>query len=162
MKTLLIFRHAKSSRDNPHWADVDRPLNDRGEKDAPRMGELIKKKRLVPDLIMSSPALRARRTTEKAAHAAGYTGPIDWRESFYGAGPADYINGIRLAPESCQRLMIVGHNPGMENLLVNLTGRDERLPTAAIACLGLPIDRWADISLQTSAQLQHLWKPKEI
>ncbi len=162
MKQLLVMRHAKSSRDHPGLQDVERPLNKRGEQDGPRMGTLLKTKKLIPQLILSSTAVRARRTAEIMAYACGYNGKIRGLDAFYEAGPADYIQELRRVDDRIHSVMIIGHNPGLESLLEQLCGDEQRLPTAAIACLGLPIDRWEDLSLKTPTQLQHLWRPKEI
>ena len=91
MKTVLILRHAKSSWSNPSLADIDRPLNKRGKNDAPRMGTLIKEQDIVPDLILSSPALRARKTAEAVSEYSGFEGQIDFVPDFYPGDPYTFI-----------------------------------------------------------------------
>lgn len=162
MKLLLIMRHAKSSRDDPGLKDFDRPLNERGQQQVLAMGALLKKKKLIPDRIVSSPALRAKATAEEVARGFNYRGEIQWQEKFYGAGPDEYVKGLQAVADSFQKVMIVGHNPGLEILLKELLGQEETLPTAAIACLELPIERWQDLNLNIKARLQHLWRPQEI
>ncbi|MGB7661527.1 MAG: histidine phosphatase family protein [Nitrososphaeraceae archaeon] len=91
MKTLLIMRHAKSSWKEQDLPDYDRPLNKRGKNDAPRMGKLLKDEDLVPDLIMSSTAVRAKKTAELVAKTRKYKGKIVLDRSLYGAEPAAYL-----------------------------------------------------------------------
>jgi len=162
MKTLILMRHAKSSWDDATLDDYDRPLNSRGFKDAPRMGKLLKQKKTVPDLILCSPARRARQTCELFVQAAQFQTEIEWKEDFYGASPAEYLKGLQAVDDACRKVMLIGHNPGMESLLHHLNGEFEKFPTAAIAILGLPIEHWQALSLETKAQLQHLWRPKDI
>src|SRR5690348_12650091 len=92
MKSVLVLRHAKSSWKHPKLADHDRPLNKRGKRDAPRMGRLLKKEHLVPDIIISSTAIRARTTAKAVAKASGYQGEITFNRSLYAAGPQAYID----------------------------------------------------------------------
>lgn len=145
MKTLLILRHAKSSWDEPELADIQRPLNKRGKNDAPRVGEIIKEAGLLPDIILSSPAVRAVKTAEAAADICGYEGEIEIRENFYPGSPGDYIEALNEIPDGYGRVMVVGHNPGLEELLSDLTGKSEPLPTAALAQVELAIQRWIDL-----------------
>ena len=91
MKTLLILRHAKSSHGNESFSDHDRPLNQRGQRDAPRIGELLSAENLLPDLIVSSTARRAHDTTELLLSASAYRGPVMYLPELYLAGPADCL-----------------------------------------------------------------------
>jgi len=163
MKTLLVLRHAKSSWNDSALADHDRPLNDRGEHDAPRMGTLVRQQRLTPDVIISSDAVRARMTAEAVAEAAGYAGAIRLEPLLYGAAADDILVVLRAAPEpNAETVMIVGHNPGLEALVRQLTGEPQDLPTAALAQIDLQIDRWRDLNESTNGTLVDLWRPKEL
>ncbi|MCI0394718.1 MAG: histidine phosphatase family protein [Chloroflexi bacterium] len=162
MKTLLILRHAKSSWDNARLADHDRPLNKRGKEDAPRMGRLIRKEELIPDLIITSTAERALATAEAAAEASGYEGEIRRTRELYLAGPETYLAVLRKLPAGAQRVMVVGHNPGMEELVELLIGRPERMPTAALAQVELPVGQWGELDEETKGRLLNLWWPKEL
>lgn len=162
MKTLLLMRHAKSSWKQPGLADRARPLNKRGKRDAPTMGELLRRQDLVPQWIVSSAAQRGRETAERVAEAAGYDGEILFLNQLYAAEPSQYLAALRVAPEQVERVLIIGHNPGLEDLLELLTGEWERLPTAAIAHLLVPADRWAHIRGDGSAQLVQIWRPREL
>ena len=158
MKTLLILRHAKSGEKHSGMADHDRPLNERGESDAPLVGQRLRKEKLLPDWIISSTAKRAVETARRVATACGWAGEIDLRRSLYMASPADYIAVLKELDDGWSRPLVVGHNPGLEELVVVLTGRDERLPTSALVRIELPIDSWADLSAHTPGQLVEVWR----
>lgn len=162
MKTLLILRHGKSSWDHPELNDHDRPLKKRGRRDAPRMGKLLKKETLVPDLILSSTAERAFRTAELVAENCGYAGSIQRAETLYHGSPEDFAGVLVEVDDASDCVMIVGHNPGLEELLRILTGKAERLPTAALARVKLPIMSWKQLTLSTRGTLENIWRPKEL
>jgi phosphohistidine phosphatase len=162
MKTLLVLRHAKSSWDDPALEDHERPLNKRGQRDAPRMGELVREIGLIPALVLSSDAVRARLTAEAVAEAAHYAGEILLHPHLYLASPADILSLLPTVRENAETVMIVGHNPGLEQLVEQLTGERMDLPTATLAQISLPIDRWRDLELSTRGTLLGLWRPKEL
>ena len=162
MKTLLVLRHAKSSWNDPALDDHERPLNKRGRRDAPRMGELVREYGLIPDVVISSDAVRARLTAEAVAEAARYAGEILLDPRLYLACPADILSLLPTVRENAGTVMIVGHNPGLEKLVEQLTGERQDLPTAALAQIGLPIDQWRDLKLSTRGTLVGLWRPEEL
>lgn len=162
MKTLLVMRHAKSSWDNPGLLDHQRPLKKRGLRDAPRMGRWLAERDLVPDLIVSSPAVRARSTAELVGEACGYSDKIVIAEDLYPGSPDDWIDAARSAPSSVKRLLLIGHNPGIEDLVESLTGEYVRMPTAAIAHLEVGVDAWADFDSDCKVTLVDSYRPKEI
>lgn len=163
MKTLLVLRHAKSSWNDSALGDHDRPLNTRGQRDAPRMGELVRGQRLTPDVIISSDAVRALLTAEAVAEAAGYEGEIVLDPLLYLADPDDILEVLRTVGErDAGIVMIVGHNPGLEELVAQLTGEQHDLPTAALAQIVLSIDRWRDLNASTRGTLVGLWRAKEL
>lgn len=163
MKTLLVLRHAKSSWKDAGLKDHDRPLNKRGKKTAPQMGKIIRDEELVPDLIISSTAVRAKTTAEAVAKSSKCKGKVLLDDRLYLAGPSAMISVLNeIEDESVNRVMIVGHNPGQENLILELTGQDERFPTAALAQIDLPIEKWNDLELSACGKLVHLWRPKEL
>jgi phosphohistidine phosphatase len=162
MKTLLVLRHAKSSWNDPALEDHARPLNKRGRRDAPRMGELVGEYGLIPDVVLSSDAVRARLTAEAVAEAARYAGEILLDPHLYMAGPADILSLLTTVRENAETVMIIGHNPGLEKLVEHLTGERQDLPTAALAQIGLPIDQWRDLNLSTRGTLVGLWRPEEL
>ena len=162
MKTLLVLRHAKSSWNSPALDDHERPLNKRGRRIAPRMGELMREYGLLPDVIISSDAVRARLTAEAVAEAARYTGEVLLDPHLYLACPADILSLLTTVRANAGTVMIVGHNPGLETLVEQLTGERQDLPTAALAQIGLPIVQWRDLKLSTRGTLVGLWRPEEL
>ena len=163
MKTLLVLRHAKSSWKDPAVTDHDRPLNSRGKRDAPRIGKIIAAEEVRPDIILSSTAKRARRTAEDVSDAVGLSGKAVVLDSrLYLAEPAEIVNVVRNAGSDVRCVLVVGHNPGLEVLVMRLTGHAEPLPTAAVAAVGLPMDSWRSLELKAMGQLQQVWRPREL
>jgi phosphohistidine phosphatase len=139
MKTLLILRHAKSRPKGPNLSDHDRPLDELGKDDALLMGKLISrdKKDLVPDFIISSNALRAKTTAELVAKGCKYERDIVLYHSLYEAKPKDYMNILETLSDRHTRVLLVGHNPTIEEAIEMLT--DSKLTSAAT---GQPIEYW--------------------
>ena len=166
MKTLLILRHAKSSWDHPRLRDHDRPLNRRGKRDAPRMGRHIVEQDLVPDLIVSSTAERARTTAELAAAEFEDEVELETTQDLYHASPRAYVEVAGRCGGAADRLMLVGHNPGITRLVPHLTVEGEYMPTAALAVVQLPIDDWADLPAVLRSgrrgRLLAFWRPKAL
>lgn len=162
MKTLLVFRHAKSSRKDDTLDDHDRPLNKRGNQTAPRMGRWIAEQNAVPELILSSTAKRAKSTAKKAAKAMGYEGKIRYDKSLYLAEPSAYLQAVQTHAKAQTRVMIVGHNPGLQDLVQAMTGMEQALPTAALAEIRLAIASWQDLQSDTTGELCHLWRPRDL
>ena len=162
MKTLLLLRHAKSSRDEIAVADHDRPLNKRGRRDAPRMGRLLREEGIVPDLVLCSTAERARETARAVAEASGFSGETRLERTLYLAGPSRILATLQGLPPEVKTAMVVGHNPGLEELLGLLTGEEERFPTAALARIALPLKTWKDLDPRVRGKLMSLWRPKEV
>ena len=162
MKTLLILRHAKSSWDHPGLRDHDRPLNPRGKRDAPRMGRLIAGRDLVPQRIVSSTALRARTTAALAAAEFDEEIEIETTRRLYGARPDGYIDIVEESGGEAERVMVVGHNPGITALVTRLTGAVEYMPTAALAVVELDIDDWAHLGRAEEGRLVAFWRPKAL
>ena len=162
MKTLLIMRHAKSSWNYPELADYDRPLNARGKRDAPRMGQYLRQEELIPDRILTSSAKRARKTANKVAKSCDYTGKVKKLDALYDTVPGVYFEILQALPDTYERVMVVGHNPTMEQLVNHLTGEIRRMPTAAIAHIELAIQSWKTLDLYTKETLVNLWTPKTL
>jgi phosphohistidine phosphatase len=162
MKTLLLMRHAKSSWKDTSIPDHDRPLAKRGLRDSSRMGELLGQRELIPQTILCSTALRAVETARIITAVSGHDIPIILSEHLYLAEPVTYISELAGLSDDLERVMVIGHNPGLESLLQMLSEQIESLPTAVIAYLSLPIQRWADLSSDTEAELIELWRPKEL
>jgi len=162
MKTLLILRHAKSSWEFTELPDHDRPLNNRGKRDAPRIGKTLLKEGLIPQVIISSSAIRAYSTAEKVAKACGYKGKILADSSLYGTGYTAYLNILRSQHDRFDIVMLVGHNPQSEQLLEILTGKMVNMPTCTVACVNLSISRWKELNVQTKGEFVNIWRPKEL
>jgi phosphohistidine phosphatase len=162
MKTLLLMRHAKSNQVDHQFKERQRPLTKKGERRATEMGGWILERELFPQLILASSAVRACRTAELAASASGYQGEIRALDSLYMAEADEIISQLHTLPDELERVMVVGHNPGLESLIPLLTEQIVCLPTAGIAYLMLPIDAWADLQITTTAELVEVWRPKEI
>jgi phosphohistidine phosphatase len=161
MKTVLLMRHAKSSWKDHKLKDIERPLNKRGKKDVPFMGQILADKELVPQMILCSPALRARLTAEMVAEKCGYKGEITYIDSFYLAEPAVYAGALCSLPDEIERVLLIGHNPGMEGLVQILSGQVESLPTSAIAYIVLSISHWNELDGATHGDIIELWSPPD-
>lgn len=164
MKTLLALRHAKSSWGDPSLDDHERPLNKRGERAAPRMGRLLLDEGLVPDVILSSTAVRARTTAKMVAEVAEFSGRMSLRDDLYLAPPSRIVAVVaELDDTVAERVMVVAHNPGMAELVAGLTGAPEvSFPTAALAQIELDIESWSELARPVDGRLVQLWRPKEL
>ena len=160
MKTLFVLRHAKSSWENPDWSDFERPLNSRGLDAARFIGELIYERALQPQIIVSSPAKRAKQTAILVKEIAEVSKPVKFDERIYEASPHALFNLIREFDEKWESVLIVGHNPGFENLVRMLTTEAVSMPTAALARINLDIENWHDLETNSN-ELEFLIRPKE-
>jgi phosphohistidine phosphatase len=162
MKTLLLLRHAKSSWSNPALADIDRPLNKRGKRDAPRIGALLREQDLVPNLILSSPAVRARKTAEAVSQTSGYEGEIEIHSDLYPGDTDAYLETLTAIPDQIDNVLLVSHNPALEEFLDALTGESASMPTAALTQVSLPVEKWIDLDDEVEGQLINLWRVREL
>ncbi|MCE5208580.1 MAG: histidine phosphatase family protein, partial [Chloroflexi bacterium] len=137
MRTLLIMRHGKSSWKDAELPDIERPLKKRGRKDVVHMGKLLDGKKLKPDLILCSTAKRARQTAEIVVEEIGFEGKVEYLDSLYMAELDTLIKTLQSLPD-VKRVMIIGHNPGLETLAQLLTDKITSLPTAAVARIKIP------------------------
>lgn len=147
MKTLYLVRHAKSSWEHTNLSDHDRPLNSRGERDAPHMGKRLQKRKPQPEVIISSSAMRAKTTAIILASAIGYpTSDISINARLYGAEPEDVLSIIGNLDDTIDCAMLVGHNPTF-TALVNALGHCDldNMPTCGVAVLAFPTDAWVEI-----------------
>ena len=161
MKTLLLLRHAKSSWKQTGLHDHDRPLNKRGKRQAPKVGKFLKENDLVPDLILSSTALRAHDTAQAVAEACDFPGQVDFYQDLYLSDPDCYLDILHCLPDEANRVLVVGHNPDIEQLLTLLTDATQHMTTAALAQVELPISSWQELNEATDGRLQNLWAPRE-
>ncbi|CAN5419030.1 histidine phosphatase family protein [soil metagenome] len=160
MKTLFVLRHAKSSWDNNDLSDFDRPLNKRGLKTVPLMGEIMYENGYLPSLIVSSPAKRAKQTAILIKETAQMRSKIRYVEGIYEASPFQLLQIVSELDETHESAMIVGHNPGLEGLVKILTGKSRVMPTATLAIVDLNPEKWSEITPE-SGKLRTVIRPKE-
>jgi phosphohistidine phosphatase len=162
MKTLLLLRHAKSSWKDSDIDDHERPLNKRGKRDAPRIGRLLREESLLPDLILASSAKRCRKTAEHVIHASGYRGEVRITGDLYEARADKLRQVVGSVSDTVERLLVIGHNPGLEEFLESLVATYTPLTTAALAHLTLPGERWNQWEPAPAATLHRVWQPREL
>jgi len=134
-RTLVMIRHAKSSWDDLSMSDFDRPLNERGEHDAPLMGERLKELKVIPDIIIASTAKRAKQTAKKIAEGVGYDkDDIQWEERLYHCSPSVFEDVIQKVDNKNSTVYIVAHNPGITDFVNRLSGifRIDNMPTCGV------------------------------
>lgn len=170
MKTLLVLRHAKSSWDDAGLADFDRPLNSRGRNAAPTMGWWIRRENLVPELALVSAARRALDTWELVAPVFDAPVPVRVEHDLYGADADDILRNIQAVGDDVDTLLVLGHNPGLEDLARVLATKGEekplkrmrkKFPTAAIAVIDFDTENWSEIE-PGAGTLRAYVKPKDL
>jgi len=161
MKTLYLLRHGKSSWKDETLIDVERPLNGRGRRASLTVGNFLKKEKIVPDLVLSSSAIRARQTTDIVMEAAKLRTDLRFDERIYEAGAQRLLEVVRQIEKSKKSVLIVGHNPGLEEFLKMLTGAVESMPTATLSKVVLSASNWADIG-DKDATLEWVISPKQL
>ena len=161
MKTLTLVRHAKSSWKDSSLADRDRPLNKRGERDAPEMARRIAAAGIRPSLIVSSPAFRAWTTAKAVAKEIGYPTEFLQREGdLYLASLNDILDVLIAQDDKFNSLMVVGHNPGLTTFANYLVpGITNNVPTAGVVCVNIDRDDW-NLHEQPAAELVLFDYPK--
>lgn len=171
MKTLGLFRHAKSGWADPRARDFDRPLSERGERGAALMGKYIRDSGARFDRVVASPALRVTETIERASKAYGRSFPVEWDRRIYLASSATLIDLLREIDGDPAAVLMVGHNPGLEDVIFDLVPDDGssplreeveiKFPTATFAVLELDIDSWGDIA-EGCARLVAMTRPRDL
>lgn len=162
MKSLLLLRHGKSSWKDTNLNDHDRPLKERGKNDAKRMGQLLTSIGLIPNLICCSSAKRAQDTVKYLLEFLLFDGEILFFRTLYHGYIDDYIDVLNGLSNGHDCVMIVGHNPGLEEFISNLTEIDEWLPTGALAQLELDYSEWCELNDYSEGKLINVWRPREI
>jgi len=146
MKTLFLIRHAKSSRDDPALADRDRPLSDRGKRDASKMGKRLAKRHVKPDLILSSPATRALTTTQIIAKKLDYKRKnILVNDRLYAVEANELLDVLRKLGDTVECAVLIGHNPELTELAHRLSSKINRMPTCAVAEFTFDAKSWSRI-----------------
>jgi phosphohistidine phosphatase len=167
-RQLIVLRHGKSDWAREGASDFDRPLAQRGRRAAKRMGKWLRAEGLVPDHVASSPAVRARQTASRVCRSAGLKEPaIRYYPEIYLADVAELLAVLAACPGEARRVMVVGHNPGLEELVAYLAAGDvtvppggKLLPTAAVALLEMP-DDWQRLTM-AAAHLVSITRPRDL
>ena len=167
-RTLLLMRHAKSAWDAPFTHDAERVLSKRGRRDAPRMGEWMADSGLIPDLVLCSSAVRARQTAEAVLERLDLPpSTIRYEPRLYSAAVDVLLGVVADCPPDRRNVLLVGHNPGLEDLCLYLCGSDlprtpkgKLMTTAALALIELP-EAWSELS-EGSGNLLKLIRPKDL
>lgn len=126
------------------------------------MGRLLLGEGLAPELILSSTAKRARKTAAKVAKNCGYSRPVDELADLYLAGPVSYYDALNNVADDFDRVLVVGHNPGMEDLVQDLVGEFHHMPTGGLAHIDLDIKSWVNLSSGVKCTLRNFWRPREL
>lgn len=170
MRTLLLMRHAKSSWDQPGLDDVDRPLAPRGRQAAPLIARHLKDQRLVPDLVLCSPALRVQETWQLMSPVFGEGVAAKTLRSLYPGAPSRLLEALRRLPDEVGRALLIGHNPGLGAFAVSLAASGPRkqlqqmgakFGTAGLAVITFEIDHWRELALE-GGRLERFVRPKDL
>jgi phosphohistidine phosphatase len=160
-RILLLMRHAKSSWKDHSLADHDRPLNKRGWRDAPQMGVRLASAKLAPQIIVSSTAERARMTASLLSDVCVPPPMLEFSHDLYHGDEMEYERVIRPVDDAFRRVMVIGHNPGLEEFVERLVHERCPLPTSAIAILELDLASWDEFRFGTPVVSMQVWRPKD-
>jgi phosphohistidine phosphatase len=155
------MRHGKSIPSSDGLDDFERPLKRRGQRDALKVGTSLAQSGRASSLLLTSPATRALQTAERVASSAGVSQPPVPCDSLYPGDQEAVVTSLRGVGDGHTRVMVVGHNPCLENLVEELTGRAETLTTASVAVVDLDIDCWADLGRGEGGALVEVLRPRE-
>lgn len=170
MKTLTLLRHAKSGWDDPALRDFDRPLNPKGQRAARTVGRALKDAGLAFDAVIASPALRVKETLRGVGEGYGRALDVCEEPELYLASAAVLLDQIQRTDDGVERLLLVGHNPGLEDLAIALSGSGEdglldalgaKYPTATVAVISFDSDRWADVD-EGKGRLVRFLRPRDL
>jgi phosphohistidine phosphatase len=168
MRRVYLLRHAKSSWRDRSLADRDRPLAGRGRRAAKAVARHLEAEGIRPDLVLCSPARRTRETLERVERGFGDQVEARLEEALYGASEAELLARLEALPQQVGSVMLIGHNPGLEELALALASEGaglarmrEKYPTAALATIDLPADHWSAIR-RGSGELVGYVRPKDL
>lgn len=161
-RQLYVLRHAKSCWSDAHASDFERPLNQRGRTAAPMMGEKLRQNDLQVDVILASTAVRVRETLQLLLPAWQFVGPVIWQKQLYLASPETLTHYLASLDKEWTRAMIVGHNPGLSQLVGQLSGSYIDMPTAAIVQLECTAIDWPAAMRKREWAQVNVWKPTKI
>jgi phosphohistidine phosphatase len=161
MKRLFVIRHAKSSWKDSLLSDFDRPLNGRGKKNAPMMGSRLKKRRVFPDLIISSPALRAKTTADIISKKVRYFKEIVYEEEIYASYEISLHKILKKLDDKNKTVFLIGHNPDLNMLVEEYVDFDENIVTCGVVELEFDCKKWKDISRKNAKLISFDYPKKE-
>ncbi|WP_442508301.1 SixA phosphatase family protein [Novipirellula sp. SH528] len=161
-RRLILMRHAKSDWADEGLSDHDRPLNKRGKRDAPQMAEWLREIDCLPDVVLSSSAVRTRETAELMQDSFRSDVVVSYIESLYLATPETICSVISSDSCDASTVMVLAHNPGMAYLVSQLAGQMVDMPTAAIAIFDVSIADWSKFRLSSPVKLEHFMRPKAL
>ena len=168
MRRVYLLRHAKSSWKDSSLADRDRPLAGRGRRAAAAIADHLKAEGIRPDLVLCSPARRTRETLERVETALGDRVEVRFEEALYGASEIELLARLRALPPEVSSVMLIGHNPGLEDLALALASTGdglarlrEKYPTGAFATIDLPADEWDAIEADTGELVAYV-RPRDL
>ena len=151
-RTLVMIRHAKSSWTNPLQSDFERPLNERGKKEAPEMGKKLKKAGIIPELIIASSAKRTKQTAKRIAEEVGYSeDKIKWEEKLYHCIPSVFEEVIYEIGQEVKTIFIIAHNPGITEFVNQLVPefKIDNMPTCGVVASHIETEEWNNFSIAT-------------
>lgn len=166
-RELLLLRHGKSSWESAGLGDHERPLTDRGIRACQQIARLIFEQQLMPDSVRCSTAVRTCETWQVLNATWAEMGvkhpPCQTESQLYLASVSSLAEIIRATDDATvQRLMLIGHNPGLEELFSQLTSQIEHVPTACLMALRVPIDHWLQFTSSVQCELLGIWRPREL
>jgi phosphohistidine phosphatase len=168
MRRVYLLRHAKSSWKDSSLADRDRPLAGRGRRAAAAIADHLEAEGIHPDLVLCSPARRTRETLERVETALGDRVEVRFEEALYGASEVELLARLRALPPEVSSVMLIGHNPGLEDLALALASTGdglarmrEKYPTGALAMIDLPADEWDAIEADTGELVAYV-RPRDL
>lgn len=161
MKKLYVIRHAKSDWSNPALDDFDRPLNKRGKKNASFIGRILRKKNIHPNLIISSPAYRARETARKIAKKIHFQNEIMYNENIYESSLKTILEIVNFIEDEHDEVFIVGHNPGLNMLAFYLIEFNKNLPTCGILEIEFDCESWREVNKRNAKLVSFEYPKKE-
>ena len=158
MRRLFLIRHAKSDWGDPGLDDIQRPLNDRGKSDALLMGEKLKEKFVVPDVVISSPAKRAIKTAQRISETVGFQGNVSIVDGLYEFEVPAYYRVVENLPDSARTVFLFGHNTVISEFAKELLGEFIGvIPTCAVVVVDLEIDSWQEITAGCGKKIDYLY-----
>jgi phosphohistidine phosphatase len=162
MKTLLLLRHAKPNRLSPTGRDFDRALADEGRADALLVGRFLRRSELTPGVVICSPAARARETAAHVIEAAELTARLLFDDRIYEASVEQLLEVVSEAGDDADVALVVGHNPGLQELLARLTGESAPVSPATLARIDLDVEAWGKLRHAAQGQLVFAQLPQAL